>query len=107
MFSQYTPDRVNAAIKAHGTKFFDKDLNPVVPQPGDWFCEFDLTYRMGKDGMIFDRAVDGAFVEYICKEKFPIFDLEGNIVYHDIHVVVPEGCEFDRQPQGNFLIKQG
>lgn len=28
------------AVRTHGTVFFDANLQPVVPTPGQWFCEF-------------------------------------------------------------------
>ena len=40
--SYYSPEQVRSAIAAHGTVFFDSNLNPITPEPGSWFCEFDI-----------------------------------------------------------------
>ena len=45
------------AIETHGTIFFDIDLQPVVPQPGQWFCEFDDQYLPEDSETLRDEAI--------------------------------------------------
>ena len=37
-----TYEAARAALAANTTVFFDADLNPVAPEVGQWFCEFDI-----------------------------------------------------------------
>lgn len=36
---------IETAAASAGTFFFDAQLNPVVPEVGQWFCEFDQAPR--------------------------------------------------------------
>jgi hypothetical protein len=58
----YTTQQVDAAIKTHGTIWFDHNLSPVVPVPGQWFCEFEqVTPEYDAPPFI----QDGRLVEYL------------------------------------------
>ena len=70
-----------AATKQHETIFFDASLNPVSPQDGQWFCEFDVGNG--------DGLRDEALVEYVGSGR-----------------VMPEGDDEDRYPRGVILILQ-
>ena len=55
------PVAAQAAVKQHGTVFFDYKMNPVQPAVGQWFCEYELV--IPEEGDDFMR--DGALVEYL------------------------------------------
>lgn len=86
---------LNAASR-HGTVFFDADLNPVVPQEGQWFCEFDE-----HDG----RLRDEALVEYLGVVAKAVL-VNGKFEECPAHSVIPEYAESDREPRGIVLIRQ-
>ncbi len=78
---------IKAALAAHGTVFFDRDLKPVTPVEGQWFCEFDLghTFRDGEHEVPHGEAI----VEYVGEGR-----------------VVPDGYDCDRRTHGDILILQ-
>lgn len=102
----FTPAQVDAAIKAHGTIFFDGELNPVVPEPGQWFCEFDLIIPEEGDNFIRDESL----VEYLGPCDSVVLDDSGKPVpYGDPKQrfrVLPEYAEEDRRPNGVILVRQ-
>jgi hypothetical protein len=101
------PAQVEAAIAKHGTVFFDADLNPVVPQVGQWFCEYVLVIPEKGDNYIQDDAL----VEYagpddsvVWDDSFHAFLPYGAPMLR--HRVVPEYSDSDRRVQGGILIRQ-
>jgi hypothetical protein len=102
-----TPDQVHAAVKTHGTIFFDAQLNPVTPQIGQWFCEYELVIPEEGD----DFLRDDALVEYTGPDDRVVWcDKAGAFVpYGDPirrHRVAPEYSDCDRRVQGEILIRQ-
>ena len=102
----FTPAQIDAATKAHGTLFFDADLNPVVPQEGQWFCEYHLEIPEEGD----DYMTDGNLVEYLgpC-DNYVINDAGEAAPYGkpaERHRVRPEYADDDRRPRGEILIRQ-
>ena len=95
------------AIETHGTIFFDIDLQPVVPQPGQWFCEFDDQYLPEDSETLRDEAI----VEYLGPCEAQVFSQEhaAFIPYGDPkrrHRVATEYSESDRRPNGVILVRQ-
>lgn len=100
-----TPAQAAAAVALHGTVFFDNDLNPVVPQAGQWFCEIELVIPEEGD----DYLRDDALVEYLGPCESVVLDdgqpaPYGNPLHR--HRVAPEYSDGDRRVQGEILIRQ-
>lgn len=97
--SFFTLVQAREAVARHGTVFFDGDLNPVTPEPGDWFCEFEVDYAP-------DREVrDGDLVRYEGKGERSTLDGDTWVtVMRDM--VWPEGADECREPGGLVLIRQ-
>lgn len=93
-----TPDNIRAAVVRHETIFFDADLQPIVPQPGQWFCEYDI--ELAEEGNEILR--DGAIVEFVETEVASYSDGE-QIVRH---WVTNEYSDDWREPRGWALIRQ-
>lgn len=94
------------AVHTHGTVFFDGNLQPVVPQPGQWFCEFD-------DGDCDEgqELRDEAFVKYVGPDESVCWDAQLNdFAPHGApmlrHLVSPEHDDDARRPRGVVLILQ-
>lgn len=85
MYYGLTAEKIDAAVAAHKTVFFDADLNPVVPAEGQWFCEFDIILDFEGDAQVRDQAL----VEYLGEGR-----------------VASEVEEYDRAPNGDILILQ-
>lgn len=98
--AQFTPAQVNAAIKAHGTIFFDADLNPVVPQERQWFCEYEHVIPE-TDDPAFMR--DEALVEFVETAEYRFSD--GTPCVR--HMVYDEQADECRLARGCVLIRQG
>lgn len=95
------------AVMRHDTRFFDMELNPVVPQPGQWFCEYDDEYDYGKSGVL----RDGSMVEYVGPDEGAAWcDVEQRFrpwgEPRDQHLVGPEYSDGVRRPRGVILILQ-
>lgn len=97
--SQFTPSQVDAAIKFHGTIFFDRNLNPVLPQVGQWFCEYEQVTP--EEGEPFIR--DEALVEYCGPSEAGGWS--GSPV-RVVHRVQPDGSDCDRNTDALFLVRQ-
>lgn len=80
-----TAERIDAATKQHSGAFFDKDLNPIEPKEGQWFCEFDVILTFEGEEEVRDQAL----VEYVGEGR-----------------VQSEYDEYDREPHGDILILQ-
>lgn len=107
MTTAYTTEQLDSAVQQHGTIFFDAGLAPVVPQAGQWFCEYDVVIPEEGDNFVRDEAL----VEYIgpCDahawcDKAGAFVPYGNPIHR--HRVAPEYSDGDRRPQGVVLIRQ-
>jgi len=98
--SYYTHEQVKAAIKQHSTMFFDGNLQPVVPQEKQWFCEFHICE--GRDGF---EVRDEAIVEYLGTSNACYFVGKELVNYVD-HRVASEYDEADRRPHGDILVLQ-
>lgn len=85
-----------AAASKHKTVFFDAELNPVMPQEGQWFCEFDEY-----DGQLRDEAL----VEYLGISTKAVL-VNGTLEEYQTHAVITEHAESDREPSGIVLIRQ-
>jgi hypothetical protein len=85
MYYGLTPERIDAATRVHNTVFFDKDLNPVQPQEGQWFCEFEVVIPEEGDNFVRDQSL----VEYVGGGE-----------------VAAEDDEFSREPHFDILILQ-
>ena len=100
------PAQVEAAVKQHGTIFFDANLNPVAPQEGQWFCEYHLEIPEEGD----DYIIDGSLVEYLGPCDSYVLDSAGKPAPYgkpaERHRVRPECSESDRRPHGEILILQ-
>lgn len=88
-------------IHARGTIFFDRDLQPIVPQPGQWFAEFD-----GDHEGLYGEAI----VEYIGPCDAVVWDDQQQAFVHygapmTRHLVCEEGGTA-RRPKGLILIRQ-
>lgn len=95
---QLTIEAAKAAIEQHKTVFFDRNLNPVMPQQGQWFCEFD-----DENGDA--NLIGGALVEYMGLSTKAL--LEGDtFVEHPSHRVAGDYLDGDREPRGLILILQ-
>lgn len=86
------------AVMRHDSIFFDEDLNPVIPQPGEYFVEYD-------EEEFADNLLDRAMVQYVGPDSVP-FALSGfGPPKRQHHLVLPE-CEFaPRSPQGVLLVR--
>ena len=85
-----------AAVNQHKTVFFDAELKPVVPQDGQWFCEYDE-----HAGHLRDEAI----VEYLGSSTKALY-VDGGFVDYPTHSVAEEHAESDREPRGIVLIRQ-
>jgi hypothetical protein len=75
------------AIAANrGHLFFDKNMNPVSPVEGQWFCEVDIDEE---DQLRFEAMVEFNGVDESGRAR-----------------VTPDGHEFDRYPDCYFLLLQ-
>jgi hypothetical protein len=95
----FTPAQVDAAIRAHGTIFFDSNLNPVEPQVGEWFCEYERVIPEEADAFIRDESL----VEYCGAAEVGGWD--GSPV-RTVHRVLPEYADCDRTTDCLFLVRQ-
>ena len=93
-----TPENIRAAVVRHETIFFDADLQPIRPQPGQWFCEYDI--ELAEDGDEILR--DGALVEFVDTELARYSDGQALIR----HWVTTEYSDNWREPRGEALIRQ-
>lgn len=75
------------AISEHRTQFFDAELRPIVPQIGQWFCEFE-----NLDDDTDDLSAE-ALVEYRGASQSG-------------HRVLPEYADCDREQRGLILVLQ-
>ena len=80
----YTTAQFDAA-SANGARFFDGELNPVVPVVGEWFAEFEPFEH--------ESFWDADLVQVV--------EVEGRVL------VLPEGDDECRPPRGIALIRQG
>lgn len=55
------------ALQAHKTFFFDKDLNPVAPDKGEWFGLYE--FQLASANEIADELKRIQRVQYVGKEK--------------------------------------
>lgn len=95
------------AVERHRTLFFDASLNPVTPQPGQWFCEYDDDFDLGESNFCRDEAL----VEYVGPDESVCWSNEVNdFVPHgdpiNRHLVSVDGGEDTRRPRGRILIRQ-
>ncbi len=97
-----TPKSAEAAVKLHGTIFFDWNLNPVKPVEGQWFCEFDLVIPEAREPFLRDEAL----VEYLGPAESLRSEAAG-FARAGEHRVMPEHSDCDRPPRGVVLIAQG
>ena len=93
-----TPDNIRAAVVRHETSCFDAELQPIVPQPGQWFCEYDID--LAEEGNEILR--DGALVEFVETEVARYSDGQALIR----HWVTTEYSDNWREPRGEALIRQ-
>lgn len=91
-----TLQNAELAVATHGTVFFDAELNPVVPEIGQWFCEFD---EYG------GKLRDEALVEYLGLDTCAVL-VDGQIVERPVNWVITEYSEAGRAPHGIVLIRQ-
>ena len=89
-----TPESLKAAVQQHGSMFFDADLKPVQPVPGQWFCEAYIEQ---------DQVQYDALVEYVGRSE--VWLGLGNTELR--HEVAEEGSDEARSPRGDALILQG
>jgi hypothetical protein len=86
-----TIEQLHAAVLQHDTIYFDANLNPVVPQIGQWFVELTLD-------VIDDRVVEGDIVE--------IVDVNDDGLQGVVALVAAEGDEECRGNRADVLILQ-
>lgn len=103
----FSPAQVQAAIAQHGTIFFDAELNPVTPQAGQWFCEYELIIPEEGDDYLSDQAL----VEYVGPDDTVVWCDKANafVPYGDPirrHRVAPEHSDGDRRVLGEILVRQ-
>jgi hypothetical protein len=103
-----TAQQIRALVAQHGTIFFDKNLKPITPKAGQWFCEFDDELDGGESGELWGEAL----VEYVGPQNPMYLDSSGR-EYPAItdpkrrHLVSADGQEWDvREPYGYFLMLQ-
>lgn len=103
----FSLEQVRAAVQQHGTIFFDANLNPVVPEPGQWFCEYNAV--IPEEGE--DHLRDESLVEYLGPDESVVwldsanaFVPFGSPLYR--YRVVPEYADGDRRVQGEILVRQ-
>jgi hypothetical protein len=99
--SPLTVPRAEAAIKQHGTIFFNCALQPVEPKAGQWFCEFFIAEAF--DGY---ELRDEAIVEYVGQDEAHTFNADGTLKTRKMHCVAEEGEDGCHEPRGDFLILQ-
>lgn len=99
---ELTLENAQAAVAKHGTVFFDTDLNPVIPQVGEYFCEFDAAF--GAEDDLYLRAE--LLVRYVGVTTRLIAGTAG-VTEKPSHLVVEDGNERDREPYGIILVRQG
>lgn len=112
LFTNLETDVINTmqaldAVARHDTRFFDMQLNPIVPQPGQWFCEYDDEYDEGQSGVLRDEAM----VEYVGRDDSAAWcSVEKRFVpwgkTRDQHLVAPEHGDGERRPKGLILVRQ-
>ena len=95
------------AVMRADTRFFDAQLNPVVPQPGQWFVEYDDEYDEGQSGVLRDEAM----VEYVGPDDSAAWCSEAKRFVpwgksRDQHIVAPEHSDGVRRPRGVILVRQ-
>lgn len=103
----FNTNAVVKAVEKHGTVFFDMNLNPVVPDVGQWFCEYDDEWDLGESNFV----RDGAIVEYLGPDDHVAWNSEAQefTPYGDPmlrHLVATEYSDEPRRPQGRILILQ-
>lgn len=80
------------AVMRHDSIFFDEDLNPVIPQPGEYFVEHD-------EEEFTDHLTDRAMVCYVGP------DARLGPPARQRHLVRPEFKSSPRSPKGVLLIR--
>lgn len=90
-----TPDTLLAAVARHETIFLNADLEPVVPQAGQWFVE--LSIELADEGN--EIVYEGELVEFV--ETTDV--LVGNGIVRCSFVSSGDGS---RRPFGDALILQ-
>jgi len=80
-----TVHTIDNLLAKHGTRFFDKDLNPIEPQKGMWFAEFEAEFFQPDD----EEVLAGELVCYVGDGR-----------------VMGENDDDERRPYG-MLVKQG
>ena len=93
-----TPDNIRAAVVRHETIFLDAELQPIVPQPGQWFCEYDILFADEGNEIL----SEGALVEFVETEVARYTDGE-QLVRHWVTTEYSDEC---REPIGEALIRQ-
>ncbi len=96
-----TPERIHEAMQKHGTIFFDHALNPVQPEEGQWFCEYEIFLGFGGEELV----REGAIVEYLGVSLTYVLDGD-RFVERPSHRVQTEYSDTDREPVGDALIRQ-
>jgi hypothetical protein len=96
-----------AAVASARTVFFDGQLNPVAPEVGQWFCEFDDEFDDGEYGTL----RDGDLVEYLGPDDSATWNDEAKefLPYGDPmlrHLVCTEYGDEPRRPRGLILVRQ-
>ena len=93
-----TPDNIRAAVVRHETIFFDADLQPIVPQPGQWFCEYDIDFSWEGNEIL----REGSLVEFVATGVVRYSDGE-QLIRHWVATEYSDDC---REPRGEALIRQ-
>lgn len=99
---ELTLENAHAAVAKHGTVFFDAELNPVIPQVGEYFCEFDAAFSAEDD--LYLRAE--LLVQYVGHTTRLVVG-GAEVTEQPSHLVVEDGNERDREPYGIILVRQG
>lgn len=87
------------AVMRHDSIFFDEDLNPVIPQPGEYFVEYE-------EEEFTDNLLDRAMVQYVGPDNVPLGALSGFAPpRRQRHLVLPEYQSSPRSPKGVLLIR--
>lgn len=97
-----TPEKFKAMAEA-GNVFYTFDGEPVKPEPGQWFCEFELIEPEDEEYPPFVR--DEALVRFECFDEFVVFGDAGPKTFTEA-LVWDETADECRNPRTPVLILQ-